>query len=75
MQTFALPPAIAQLVLARNAVRDHYRRILIREGSDVDLAFTLDGNLIGDIGEAIAVDLFGVKLVTARSTQGIDGYV
>jgi hypothetical protein len=74
MQTFALPPAIAQLVLARNAVRDHYRRILIREGSDVDLAFTLDGNLIGDIGEAIAVELFGVKLVAARSNQGIDGH-
>lgn len=74
MQTFALPPAIAQLVLARNAVRDHYRRILTREGSDVDLAFTLDGNLIGDIGEAIAVELFGVKLVAARSNEGVDGH-
>lgn len=74
MQTFALPPAIAQLVLARNAVHDHYRCVLLREGSDVDLAFTLDDKLVGDIGEAIAPELFGVKLVAARGTHGIDGH-
>ena len=73
-RTFALPPAIAALVQARGALRDHYRRVLREQGSEVDLGFTLDGNLIGDIGEALAAELFGVRLVETRSTEGIDGY-
>lgn len=40
----------------------------------VELKFTLDGNLVGDIGEAIAAELFGVTLVETKSTEGIDGY-
>lgn len=63
MNQFALPPAIADLVAARNRLRRHY------ESSG--LSFTLDGNLIR---EAIAAELFGIRLVPARSTQGIDGY-
>jgi hypothetical protein len=63
---FDLPPAIAELVAARNKLRDHY--------ASVGLDFTLDGNLVGDLGEAIAAELFGIELVPARSTQGIDGY-
>ncbi len=66
MLEFDLPPAIADLVAARNKLRDHYR--------SVGLKFTLDGNLVGDLGEAIAVELFGLRLVDARSTAGIDGY-
>lgn len=64
-QRFRLPPAIADLVKARNSLRQHYR--------NVDLKFTLDGNLVGDLGEAIAVELFNVKLEPRRSTAGIDG--
>jgi hypothetical protein len=74
METFALPPAITVLVDARNAVRAHYAEMLQRRESSVDLKFTLDGNLVGDIGEAIAAELYGVRLVNAKSTEGIDGY-
>ncbi|PYE40441.1 hypothetical protein DFI02_1164 [Rhizobium sp. PP-F2F-G20b] len=48
MRPFDLPPVITDLVLARNRLRDHY----ISSG----LNFTLDGNLIGDIGEAVAAE-------------------
>lgn len=66
MTYFQLPPAIADLVLARNRLRKHY--------ASVELKFTLDGNLVGDLGEAVASELFKIRLVSARSTQGIDGY-
>lgn len=65
MLEFDLPPAIADLVAARNKLRAHY--------ASVGLKFTLDGNLVGDLGEAIAVELFGLQLAEARSTAGIDG--
>ena len=65
MLEFDLPPAIADLVAARNKLRAHY--------ASAGLKFTLDGNLVGDLGEAIAVELFGLQLVEARSTAGIDG--
>lgn len=74
MTTFKLPPAIADLIAARNKVRDHYQAALRNQGSSVELKFTLDGNLVGDIGEAIAAELFGVTLVETKSTEGIDGY-
>ena len=63
--TFTLPPIFTDLVLARNRLRDRYRLAA--------LEFTLDGNLIGDIGEAIAAELFGLKL-SARNGTGIDGH-
>ena len=62
---FTLPPVIAQLVAAQNKPREHYR--------SAGLKFTLDGNLVGDIGEAVAAELFGIKLVPANGT-GIDGH-
>ena len=74
MNTFKLPPAIIELIAARDAVRAHYQNVLQRQGSEVDLCFTLDGNLVGDIGEAIAAELFGVKLVSVKATEGYDGY-
>lgn len=55
-------------------MRDHYQAVLDRQGSAVELKFTLDGNLVGDIGEALAAQLFGVRLVETKSTEGIDGY-
>lgn len=73
MHTFDLPSEIAQLFEARNRVREYYLRKLAAAGSEVDLRFTLDGNLIGDIGEALGAELFGIKLVEAKSTEGIDG--
>lgn len=75
MNTFMLPQTIAKLVEARNQVRDHYNQILRAEGREVQLNFTLDGNLVGDIGEAIAVELFDLHLVSTKSNPGIDGYV
>lgn len=74
MQTFPLPTAIAELIAARNKLRDHYGQILAAKGSRVALSFTLDGNLVGDLGEAIAAELFDIKLVETRSAQGVDGY-
>jgi len=62
---FFLPTVIRELIVARNKVRDHY--------SSSGLSFTLDGNLIGDLGEAIAADIFGIELI-ARNGTGIDGY-
>ncbi|MFO1241571.1 MAG: hypothetical protein U1E64_14635 [Sphingomonadaceae bacterium] len=74
MNVFPLPPAIADLLAARNKVRDHYQRVHRQQGGSVELRFTLDGNLVGDIGEAIAVEMFGIRLVETKSTEGIDGY-
>jgi hypothetical protein len=62
---FRLPDQILHLVEARNLLKAHY--------SAVDLRFTFDGNLVGDLGEAVAADLFGLKL-TGRSNEGIDGF-
>ena len=62
---FVLPPLIRELIVARNRIREHY--------VDYGLSFTLDGNLIGDLGEAIAAEIFGLKLV-ARNGTGIDGH-
>jgi hypothetical protein len=62
---FKLPDEIQKLIAARNALRARFQ--------DVDLHFTLDGNLVGDLGEAIAAELFGIRL-TGRSNEGIDGH-
>lgn len=64
-KTFSLPPAITELLAARNRLREHYKH--------VGLEFTLDGNLVGDIGEALAAELFGLRL-ESRSAAGIDGF-
>jgi hypothetical protein len=66
MLEFELPGAIQALVEARNKLRDHYRSF--------GLKFTLDGNLVGDLGEAMAAEIFGLRLSEARSAEGIDGY-
>ena len=62
---FELPSQVRPLIDARNALKARY--------SSVDLHFTLDGNLVGDFGEAVAAELFGLRL-TGRSNEGIDGY-
>jgi hypothetical protein len=62
---FKLPELIKELVIARNNVRDHYKAS--------GLPFTFDGNLIGDLGEALAAEIYGIKL-TAPNGTGIDGH-
>ncbi|MEH6719429.1 MAG: hypothetical protein V7704_11150 [Aurantimonas endophytica] len=64
MRTFRLPPAVEELVRARNRLREHY--------ASSGLRFTLDGNLLGDLGEAIAAEMFGMR-IGGRGVTGIDG--
>ncbi|MBY5581705.1 DUF6998 domain-containing protein [Rhizobium leguminosarum] len=64
MTVFSLPSVITELVQARNRIRDHY--------AVPGLAFTLDGKLVGDIGEAVAAEIFGLNLIPGGGT-GIDG--
>ena len=65
---FRLPLEVRPLADARIAVRDYYRRKGLR------LEFSFDGNLVGDFGEACAVEEYGMKLVEAKSNAGFDGY-
>lgn len=65
MVEFLLPSVIAELVLARDRVRSHY--------GVPGLTFTLDGKLVGDIGEAVAAELFDLTLKPGGAT-GIDGH-
>jgi hypothetical protein len=65
---FRLPPEVRPPTDARIAVRDYYRR------RGLNLEFSFDGNLVGDFGEACAVEEYGMKLVEARSNAGFDGY-
>ncbi|PZT99108.1 MAG: hypothetical protein DI624_06075 [Brevundimonas sp.] len=64
MDEFDLPNEIEPLLAARDALRQRY--------ASSGLSFTLDGNLVGDIGEAIAAELYGLQL-SARCGEGIDG--
>lgn len=64
MKKFPLPEPIVSLVLAQQALREHY--------ASSKLTFTFDGKLVGDIGEAIAHDVFGVDLVHG-SSEAVDG--
>jgi hypothetical protein len=52
-------------VEARNALKARF--------AEADLHFTFDGNLVGDLGEAVAAEMFGLRL-TGRSNEGVDGY-
>lgn len=65
--TLSLPGVIVDLVNARQAMRDHYRPV---HGDR--LLFTFDGNLVGDIGEALAVEYFQIAL-NRRCGEGADG--
>ena len=63
MDEFELPAEIEPLLAARDGLRRRY--------TSSGLRFTLDGNLVGDIGEAVAAELYGLQL-TARCGAGID---
>ncbi len=62
---FHLPAPIRDIVTARDRLRAIYRAS--------GLTFTLDGNLLGDIGEAVAAQLFGLRLAD-RNALSVDGY-
>jgi len=74
MHQFNLPPKIKMLVEARDQIKQHYQDIIVEKGGTAELRFTFDGNLMGDIGEALAVELFGIRLEETKSREGIDGY-
>lgn len=48
-------------------MRDHYR------SKGLNLEFSFDGNLVGDFGEACAVEEYGMELAKDRSNPGFDG--
>jgi hypothetical protein len=60
---FKLPKELRALVEARNKLVNRY--------SDSNLKFTFDGNLVGDLGEAVASELFELELVPP-ATEGVD---
>ena len=60
---FQLPKEVAQLAKARDRLRARY--------DGTGLNFTFDGNLVGDLGEAVAAELFRLSL-KERNLEGID---
>lgn len=65
MTTFTMAAMVGEFVEAHRRLRKHYE--------DTSLAFTLDGKLVGDLGEAIAAELFDLTLCKKR-TPGVDGH-
>jgi hypothetical protein len=63
---FKLPIEVRHLVHARNELRRRYEVY--------GLKFTPDGNLVGDLGEAIAAELFDLRLIDRRGAKSIDAY-
>jgi hypothetical protein len=63
---YELPVEVRHLVHARNELRRRY----VAYG----LSFTPDGNLVGDLGEAIAAELFDLQLAPRRGLKGIDAH-
>ena len=60
-----LPAPVLVLYQAHKAMCKHFEH--------TGLKFTLDGKLIGDIGEALVAEAFGITLC-ARRTPGVDGH-
>ncbi len=46
-----------------------------KSGATQQLDFTFDGKLLGDIGEALAVEYFGIVLDEQGGATGIDGHL
>lgn len=63
---YKLPVEVQHLVHARNVLRKRYEHL--------GLTFTPDGNLVGDLGEAVAAELFGLRLADRRGLKAIDAY-
>lgn len=71
--SFRLPECVAEMVNARDRLCKHYAALLQLTHAEDRLRFRFDGNLIGDLGEGIAVERFGVRLDKSRGSTGVDG--
>lgn len=63
--TIALPEPVKAFFAAQTAIRMHF--------AHTGLTFTLDGKLVGDIGEAVVAEAFGITLCKKR-VPGVDGH-
>lgn len=63
--TFRMVQAVTDFVAAHSRLKQHYHH--------TGLGFTIDGKLLGDLGEVIAAELFGLVLCENR-TPGVDGH-
>lgn len=63
--TFRMPSVVAEFVQAHRRLCEHY--------AETNLKFTLDGKLVGDLGEAIAAELFDLTLCKRR-IPGVDAH-
>ena len=63
---YKLPEEVRHLVHARNELRRRYGHF--------GLEFTPDGNLVGDLGEAVAAELFELRLAERRGLKAVDAY-
>jgi hypothetical protein len=63
--TLTLPNVVRDLWSAQQALAKHY--------ASSGLKFTLDGRLVGDIAEALALEHFDLALPTSR-TKGVDAF-
>ena len=61
---FRLPEEVKKIAEARNALRNCYAKS--------GLQFTPDGKFVGDLGEAIAVEMFDLSICQGK---GIDAYL
>lgn len=72
IDTFALPPEFLKVYEAHLALKERYFE-------DTGLKFTLDGRLLGDMGETLAVLHFGIALCNKKFGEkrkpGVDGYI
>src|SRR5690349_16680257 len=59
---FRLPPVIEGLWDAHQKLIDHY--------AETELKFTFDGRLVGDLGEAVALEYFDIQ--ACPRTPGVD---
>jgi hypothetical protein len=65
MTTIRLPAAVLAFCKAHNYLQQHF--------VSTGLRFTLDGKLVGDIGEAMAAESFDL-ILCARRTKGVDAH-
>lgn len=66
---YDLPTAVKAVAEARNKLRAQYRHHKLRNGKYLE--FTPDGKFVGDLGEAIAAELFDLVLDPGKH---VDGY-
>ena len=65
---YDLPDAVKAVAEARNKLRAQYRHHKLK--NDKYLEFTPDGKFVGDLGEAIAAELFDLELDPGKHIDG-----